>query len=171
MLPLDSPFWSQLSHAYGRAGDIPDLLKQLATLPPHKNVESEPYFSLWSALCHQGDVYTASFAAVPHLVEVWQRHPTRTHWTVIALVSSIEVARLTERGPEVPPELSVGYFSALSAIPGIVAEAASDPWDELRCRVITSAIAAVKGHPRLSDAITELEPATAERLLEEWRFG
>lgn len=147
------------------------MLKQLATLPPHKNVESEPYFSLWSALCHQGDVYTASFAAVPYLVEVWQRHPTRTHWTVIALVSSIEVARLSERGPDVPPELSESYFSALSAIPGIVAEAASDPWDELRCRVISSAIAAVKGHPRLSDAITELEPATAEMLLEEWRFA
>jgi hypothetical protein len=101
---------------------------------------------------------------------VWKRHPTRTHWSVISLVSSIEVARVTECGPEVPPTLSESYFSALSAIPRIVAEAAAEPWDELRCRVITSAIAAVKGHPRLSDATTELEPETAEKLLEEWRF-
>lgn len=170
MLQLDFPFWSHLSHAYGSAEDIPNLLKQLAALPPHENVESEPYFSLWSALCHQGDVYTASFAAVPHLVEIWQQNPTRTHWSVIALISSIEVARLMEHGPEVPPELSESYFSALAEIPGIVAGAASEPWDELRCRVITGAIAAAKGHPRLSDAITELEPAAAERLLEEWRF-
>src|SRR2546426_5104183 len=26
--------------------------------------------SLWSALCHQGDVYTASYAALPELVKI-----------------------------------------------------------------------------------------------------
>ena len=25
---------------------------------------------LWSSLCHEGDVYTASYAAVPHIVQM-----------------------------------------------------------------------------------------------------
>ncbi|HEX3912895.1 MAG TPA: hypothetical protein VHW71_05265 [Steroidobacteraceae bacterium] len=67
MLPLDSPQWAELSHAYGAAGDIPQLLKQLTNFR-RATVDKEPWFSLWSALAHQGDVYSASFAAVPHVV-------------------------------------------------------------------------------------------------------
>jgi hypothetical protein len=170
MLALDSPAWSQLSHAWGEASDIPDLLRQLDDLPPYEDYRTEPYFSLWSTLCHQGDVYTASCAAVPHLVEVWKRHPTRAPWSVIGLASAIEVARATGRGPEVPSALAQGYFAALAAVPALAALAAAEPWDELRCRVITSAIAAAKGQPRLADAIGELAPDMAEKFLEEWRF-
>jgi len=75
MLDLMSPRWKELSHAYGPARDIPDLLKQLKTAPPKKDYRSEPWFSRWSALCHQGDVYTASYAAVPHIVAVGSKKP------------------------------------------------------------------------------------------------
>ncbi|MFE4976031.1 hypothetical protein ACFRAR_28490 [Kitasatospora sp. NPDC056651] len=54
--------WSQLSHAYGAAGDIPDLLDRIAAEP-----NAEVWNDLWSALCHQGSVYSASFAALPWL--------------------------------------------------------------------------------------------------------
>jgi len=67
MLDLDDPRWSDLTHAYGKASDIPDLLRQLDKLPLATG-DAEPWFSLWSALAHQGDVYPASFAAVPHVV-------------------------------------------------------------------------------------------------------
>lgn len=30
MLDLDDPYWQKLSHAYGSAADIPELLRQLA---------------------------------------------------------------------------------------------------------------------------------------------
>ena len=33
-LAFDSPRWDELEHAYGRATDIPALLRQLSTLPP-----------------------------------------------------------------------------------------------------------------------------------------
>ncbi|OKJ69627.1 hypothetical protein [Streptomyces sp. CB02261] len=54
--------WPRLSHAYGSAEDIPALLARIAS-------ESEPglWNDLWSALCHQGSVYSASFAALPWL--------------------------------------------------------------------------------------------------------
>lgn len=57
--------WSQLTHAYGPADDIPALLDQLASDPT-----SERWTDLWSALCHQGSVYSASFAALPWLTRI-----------------------------------------------------------------------------------------------------
>ncbi|MGW6060477.1 hypothetical protein [Streptomyces sp. NPDC055189] len=57
--------WSRLSHAYGPAGDIPGQLERLASAPT-----PESWNALWSALCHQGSVYPASFAALPWLAGV-----------------------------------------------------------------------------------------------------
>ncbi|MER5355611.1 hypothetical protein ABT093_35460 [Kitasatospora sp. NPDC002551] len=54
--------WSRLSHAYGPADDIPDLLDRIASAPT-----DELWNDLWSALCHQGSVYPASLAALPWL--------------------------------------------------------------------------------------------------------
>ncbi|MFE7194820.1 hypothetical protein [Kitasatospora sp. NPDC057541] len=54
--------WSRLTHAYGPADDIPDLLDRLVVAPT-----ADLWSDLWSALCHQGTVYPASFAALPWL--------------------------------------------------------------------------------------------------------
>jgi len=53
MLSLDSDRWSELQHAYGDASNIPALLVQLIDLPSATG-DAEPWFSLWSALAHQG---------------------------------------------------------------------------------------------------------------------
>ncbi len=69
MLSLEDARWADLRHAYGSAGDIPSLLRTLSDdCSPSRSSNAEPWFSLWSSLCHQGNVYTASYAAVPHLV-------------------------------------------------------------------------------------------------------
>lgn len=71
MLSLDDPRWRELRHAYGNAADVPDLLRALAlSTGPKEGYRDEPWFSLWSSLCHQGDVYTASYIAVPHIVQI-----------------------------------------------------------------------------------------------------
>ncbi|MGI5436227.1 hypothetical protein ACQEV4_01605 [Streptomyces shenzhenensis] len=57
--------WSRLSHAYGSAEDIPTLLDRIAWEP-----KPELWSDLWSALCHQGSVYSASFAALPWLADM-----------------------------------------------------------------------------------------------------
>ncbi|MFJ4667087.1 hypothetical protein [Kitasatospora purpeofusca] len=57
--------WSQLSHAYGSAEDIPALLDRIEADP-----SAECWSDLWSALCHQGSVYSASFAALPRLTAI-----------------------------------------------------------------------------------------------------
>lgn len=57
--------WAYLTHAYGSARALPALLDRIATEPT-----DELWNDLWSALCHQSDVYPASFAALPWLAEV-----------------------------------------------------------------------------------------------------
>jgi len=76
MLELSSPRWGELRDAYGSAAKIPELLRQLSALP-RDDGSSEPWFTLWSALAHQGDVYSASFAAVPHVVAAIAGSPER----------------------------------------------------------------------------------------------
>ncbi|MEL7488833.1 MAG: hypothetical protein AAGJ87_16670 [Pseudomonadota bacterium] len=71
MLPLDSPKWRELNDAYGSARDVPALLEDLDALDTvPEEAMSEPIYSLWSGLYHQEDVYSASYAAFPHLVRI-----------------------------------------------------------------------------------------------------
>lgn len=167
MLPLDSPLWNSLEHAYGYASDIPALLAQLENYPPYDNWQSEPYYSLTNALCHQGDIYSASYAAVPHFVRLLSLNP-KASWALYSFPAVIEQCRLKGKAPEIPEYLSKSYFSSLNRIPGIVAAAAEAPWDELRCRALLSTIAAVKGHQLLSEAIDMLYPKELERLTNHW---
>ncbi|MCP3931039.1 MAG: hypothetical protein GY705_18300 [Bacteroidetes bacterium] len=59
---------------------------------------------LWENLYHQGDVGSASYAAVPILVQKGE----------LSLVAAIEVARHKEHNPEIPSELVAGYNQALA---------------------------------------------------------
>src|SRR4029434_3911202 len=122
MLELDSPRWSELRHAYGAASDIPDLLRQLDTLPAGDGTR-EPWFSLWSSLAHQGDVYSASFAAVPYVVKALQSAPACADFTYFQLPAWVEICR-TKNSVAVPEDLAPAYFGALSQLPTLVAAAA-----------------------------------------------
>ncbi len=66
MLALDDERWKLLSHAYGGIGDVPEMIKEL-----QKDFESEKENDLfYGCLCHQNSTYSATFAAVLHVVEV-----------------------------------------------------------------------------------------------------
>ncbi|MFE0462549.1 hypothetical protein ACFW1A_25170 [Kitasatospora sp. NPDC058965] len=54
-----------MKHAYGTAEDIPVLFERLGTEP-----NDETWSDLWSRLCHQGGVYSASFAALALLADL-----------------------------------------------------------------------------------------------------
>ena len=54
MIPLDSPRWSELKHAYGDGGDLPEILVRLA------DGDDEALSDLFGSICHQGTTYTAS---------------------------------------------------------------------------------------------------------------
>ena len=120
MLKLNDSKWGELKDAYGPALDIPRLLQDIPEhLDPKKASTDEPWFSLWSALCHQGDVYSASYAAVIYLVQfvsIYHISGTTLAWDFFLLPASIEAARLMGRGPEVPKEFSKEYHEAIAKL-------------------------------------------------------
>lgn len=163
MLALESNRWSELHHAYGGASDIPALLSQLNTLPESSG-EAEPWFSLWSALAHQGDVFDASFAAVPHVVSAAAINPAQAASVYFQFPAWVEICR-KKQGMEVPSELAVAYFDALARLPSLVA-ASTREWDAEFLQCALSAIAAAKGHPLVAEAVQELSPEVAGEFME-----
>lgn len=164
MIPLDSPRWSELKHAYGSAADIPALLARLDSFPSSDG-DSEPWFSLWSALCHQDDVYSASFAAVPHIIRVLASDPMRADFSFFQLPACIEIARARDEFP-IPADLHQPYAEALQRLPVLVGAAAARQWDESLLCCALSAIAAAKGFPSVAKAALELNPKIAEDFME-----
>ena len=165
LLDLDDGGWAQLEHAYGSAADIPALLRQLRSFPPGRDYQSEPYFSLWSALCHQGEVYTASYAAVPHLVDALLGSPSPVYGPPLQLVTCIEIARASGRGPDMPAALASSYWAALRRVPDVVRAMANSSCDEASCRVAAAALAVANGHGRLAEAILALEPSLLDAFM------
>ena len=111
--------WSTLDHAYGAASDIPALLALARRAPAPQGYREEPWFSLWSSLCHQGDVFTGSYAALPELVAIAE---TRIEEPQVALqclflAAMIELERATPYSqkppPPIPDELTAAYTEAL----------------------------------------------------------
>lgn len=157
MLELDSPRWSELSHAYGSASDIPALLKALPTAPVRQKYDAEPWFSLWSAICHQCDVYSASYAAMPYIVAAAQERQPEDRAEYLLMAGTIESMRHRAVSPSIPSDLQYAYSLAIkSAIP-LVLETLVVEKDEGWFKAMLAALAAFRGFPQLSAAVVDLE--------------
>lgn len=158
MLELDSDRWSELSHAYGAAKDIPELLRQLPeAVVKSQDRSQEPWFTLWSSLCHQSDVYPASFAAVPHIISAAQRRQAADRAEYLSLAACIESMRHKESSPSVPSELEPPYLEALEAAVPLTAEALHVESDPGWFQSFLGALAAFRGFPELGAAISDLQ--------------
>ena len=87
----------KLISGYGEVYDPSETLNKL------DSAHDEAINELWENLYHQGDVGTASYFAVPTLVEKGE----------LSLVGAIEVARNEQQNPELPDSLKLAYFEAL----------------------------------------------------------
>jgi hypothetical protein len=173
MLALDSPEWRVLKHCYGTAEDIPPLLTELAQYPSHAQYDDEPWHTLWSSLCHQSDIYPASFAAVPHILRLAAASPDQICSNYLLLPACIEASRLSGSAPAIPEHLAASYHSAIATLPGIVASCFDRAWDDDWVRTATAALCVAKGHGGLATAILDLTPDILERFStwahEEWQ--
>ncbi|NNG21646.1 hypothetical protein [Telluria aromaticivorans] len=168
MLELSSPRWGELRDAYGSAAKIPELLRRLLAVPSDHG-SSEPWFSLWSALAHQGDVYSASFAAVPHVIEAIASSPERVTDVYFHFPAWIEICR-HKNSVDVPDELAAGYFDALKRIPALVASAGETQWSTAFTACALSATAAAKGQHELAEALLELTSSDTVGAFLEWSY-
>lgn len=106
------PDWSALSHAYGTADDLPEIL---AELTPH---ESPVWGELWSRVCHQGTTYSASPYVLPILLQLAQA------WAVVARPMPLTLAADIVASPE----FTVGGFDeVVSELRQLARESAAAP--------------------------------------------
>jgi len=145
MLALSDSRSSSFTHAYGPAEDIPALLSRAGddTGPGHE--PGDAWFDLWSALCHQGDTYTASYAAVPHLVQFAADHLKRQRYNPLFLTACIELARLEGRGPPIPPALAAAYREAIHRARELAEASILSTWNADADAAIRASAAALSG--------------------------
>jgi len=167
MISLDSAEWANLNHAYGNASDIPPLLRQLETHPA-ADAKSGPWFDLWSALAHKGDVYPASFAAVPHVVRILSATPSKASNVFFQFPAWVEICRQRNQ-MAVPDALATDYFFALKLLASQVCAASEREWDNASLRAALAAFAISKGSALLAEAIQELDDITAKQFLRSLR--
>ncbi len=145
MLALSDSRWSSYTHAYGPAEDIPALLSRARDDSGPGTKPGTAWFDLWSALCHQGDTYTASYAAVPHLVQFASDHLKRQSYDPLFLTACIELARLEGRGPPIPPPLAGAYREAIHRARELAEASILSTWNADADEAIRASAAALSG--------------------------
>lgn len=180
MLPLDSPRWSKLEHAYGCAADdtsapaswsaangfhryedIPNVitcLRRLHTTPQRlPSSDWQPWETLVSSLCHQGTIYSASFAAVPHIIDIGLR--AAAHQEIDAgfflLPALIEQSRLEGQHPETDEDIFSDYAAAIARLHDLAYAVRGHSWPADYAAVVSAALSISKGHLRLSKCLLE----------------
>jgi uncharacterized protein YbaR (Trm112 family) len=141
MIDLESSRWSELSHAYGAAGNVPRLIAGL--LSGDESTVDE----LFSSLCHQGSIYTASYAAVPHLVDIagrLRRPDLRTH--ILVLIGSIAASSDDRSDAPIAPDVRAAYETALPRARDLALETLGWRLDPEEAVYLLQAAAGLEGH-------------------------
>ena len=153
MLPFSSARWRELNQAHGTGRDIPGLL---AHAPVERRPSHRPdtiWFELWSSLCPQGTTYSASYAAVPHLLRIAKLPAFRFRFDPLLLIASIELARLEQRGPLIPEDLEGDYKTAVAEASELADAAVPHAWDDESWVAFKGSAAALHGDAAKARAI------------------
>lgn len=162
MLPLDDRRWSKVSDAYGKADDVIQWLRELRQAVPNLDGDLGGY-DYYGSLCHQYTVYTATYAAIPHLIDLARLTPPDSpgRMTILSFVGfSVACAKLP-RTDKIPKFLQRDYAAALQAAIPLIAESlphATDDSDHApNLRALFAAMAAIKGFAGLAFILADME--------------
>jgi hypothetical protein len=149
MLALTSPRWAELSQAYGSAADVPRLLEAVAE-SGLDDARAELWFALWRMLHRPDEVFTASYAAVPHLLAATATFGERERLQALHLATRIEISRRAPASAPMPEDLLAAYAEAIERLPLRVAELTAAPWTEEVARICAAALLVGKRQPALA---------------------
>lgn len=174
MLDLDDPRWGELTHAYGSAtGEchIPDFLRMLEANPNKRDYSADlddPWSLLWGSICHQGSVYSASYAAVPHLVRIASL--AADPLPVEYLLLSAHIVRGREHWvypAPMPSDLEESYLQAVAKLPELVPRMVRADLNEGDALSLTEALLILCGHWELGEGVSRMDLANVKRY---WDF-
>jgi hypothetical protein len=155
VLDLHSPRWSELSHAFGSAEDVPRLLTALATLDGDR-ARAELWFGVWALLCPADTIAPAAFAAVPHLLAITTSRGIFERSAAMHVAAHVESSRHLPTAPSIPDDLVADYAAAIESLPALVADAAVAPWDGAVAQVMAAALLVGKHQPALARSVLQL---------------
>ena len=153
MLPFSSKRWRELNQAHGTGKEIPGLL---AHAPIERRPSHRPdtiWFELWSSLCPKGATYSASYAAVPHLLRIAKLPTFRFRFDPLLLIASIELARLEHHGRLIPEDLETDYKAAVAEAGELADAAVPHAWDDESWVAFKGSAAALRGDVAKARAI------------------
>lgn len=86
---IDSIDWSKLTHAYGSAEDVPDLIRSLRSNDDKERKGA--YYDLQGNIYHQGTRYDACVAAIPFLYALLEAEDTPHREQLLDLIVNLAV--------------------------------------------------------------------------------
>lgn len=156
MLPLEAPVWSTLHDVYGPADGLPARLRLLVENPTQAD-ETFRRLDLWSSLCHQDTVATATYAALPYVVESARRiSPERRVELLVFIGYAAACAHLSKAVP-CPESLRSDYLQAIKEAAPLMAESLLCDWDKDTMRELLGAFAALQGYPELCFVLCNMD--------------
>jgi len=108
MLSFESKVWGSLRHAYGPADHVPRMLQALKKNPTQKAWED-----VWSALCHQGTVYSATYAAIPYIVNMALEVPPDRQFDYWNFVGAVAAGSSSKLEDEIRKDIRDDFLAAL----------------------------------------------------------
>jgi hypothetical protein len=162
MLSFDDRRWETLKAGYRTPIDLRPLLRRLES---GEDVEST-WRELWQELYHQGDVDEGSFIAIPHLVRIHKQRGG-VDWNTYAVAATVELARATDKNPDVPEWARDSYQAGLAELARVGLAELPRTRDPEAVRSILAVLAIVHGarvHGRVlvefsEDEVLKLEKA------------
>ncbi|MFF8954208.1 PBS lyase [Streptomyces sp. NPDC014894] len=150
---MDEVDWAALEHAYGPADDVPELLRGLASEDP---AEREAALDgMYGAVHHQGDVYDATLACIPFLLELAADPEVQDRGGIVELLTSIGGIDL-DGDDELDPDAEDFEYAANYAMAASAVTAGADVFlalvdsDDRGVRLTAPlALAALHGEPEL----------------------
>lgn len=129
--------WAELQGGYRVPFDPRPAIAQVAA--------GGDWDELWGELHHQGDVDTASYAALPLIADLTATSH-RLDWNPFALAATIEEARVNGRNPPLPDWAGTAYKAAWKSLVDTGLAVLADAESEL---LVTSIVAVIALHKRL----------------------
>jgi hypothetical protein len=158
---LDEDDWARLVGGYRHRYDPREALRMLL-----QGVEVEKAWrELWNELHHQNDVDTASYAAVPALVHIYELRGV-PHYNTYALVTTIELARQNGRNPDLPENLRAAYEAAWQKLVEIGLRELKAANTEPLVSCIIAVLAIAKGQRDLCWFATNYDESERREILE-----
>ncbi|MGW4027936.1 hypothetical protein ACWEFL_01235 [Streptomyces sp. NPDC004838] len=150
---IDEVDWAALEHAYGPAEDVPGLLHGLASADPE--MRELALDGLYATVHHQGDVYDATLACIPFLLELAGDPSVPDRGGIVELLTSIGGIDL-DGDDELDPEDEEFEYAANYAMAASAVTAGADVFlslvdsDDRGVRLaVPLALATLHGEPEL----------------------